>query len=82
MDALRGVIPAAIVLVMAGGFFGVMFARMVWAEDLKQARILADMRGQTVIIHDGAEQSIRDTIASLQHTIELQRQTIEILERK
>ncbi len=64
MDAARLVIPAAMVLVMASAFFGVVLARMVWADDLKHALRIDALRKQT-------EEHLRNTIESLERQLKL-----------
>lgn len=68
MDAVRLVIPAAIVLVMAGSCFGVVVARAIWADDLKQALRLREIWVQTQ--------------AALESRIRYQENELESLRRK
>lgn len=57
---------AAALLVSAGAFFGVITTRVLWADDLKQAQRIDEIRSQT-------EKHLRGQIDALQEQITLLR---------
>lgn len=75
MDVVRLVIPAAALLALAGGFFGVVLARMVWADDATHAaRLKAD--------YQKIQQSYNEIHAKDQSTIATMQRTIELFEAR
>lgn len=62
--ALPLVFWSAILLVMAGSLFGVSMARVLWADDLHQARSIDEIRSRT-------EKSLREQVAILQEHIRI-----------
>ncbi len=66
MDVARMVIPAAAALAMVSAFFGVVIARVTWAEDATHAD---KMTRSYKAIHEKDQ----ETIATMQRTIDLLR---------
>jgi hypothetical protein len=67
----------ASLLAMAGTFFGVVTARMVWADDLKHARRIDEIRSRTeaslrsrIETQEGIEAFLRSRIATQDKMIE------------
>lgn len=63
------VVPAALaaaVLAMAGAMFGVAMARLLWADDLKHAQRIDEIRRRT-------EVALKNTIESLERQIATQK---------
>lgn len=73
MDVVRLVIPAAAVLVIVGAFFGVVMARVTWADEATHAAKLKasyeEMQKTYLSIH-----------AKDQETIAVMRRTIDIMQ--
>ncbi|WP_316176281.1 hypothetical protein [Bradyrhizobium sp. SZCCHNRI1073] len=69
------VIPAAVVLAVSSAFFGVVLARVAWADE---ASFAAKMKAEYKEIHAKDQQ----TIASMRSTMDTMRQTIDMLQRK
>ena len=74
-SAAQMAIWSAIVLAMAGTFFGVCVARMIWADDLIHARTLG-------VNWEKSRTAMESTIDSLNRTIISQNQIINIQKRR
>lgn len=74
-DAARFAIPAAMVLAIAGAFFGVVIARIVWGDDLRHSLELKEY-------WDKSKTAMEGTIASQQRSIQAQEHTITILKSR
>lgn len=64
MHAFGMAVSAAAVIAMASAMFGVGMARMLWADDLKRARLIDEIRSRT-------EVHLRGTITALEKQIEI-----------
>lgn len=64
ISALHMAMWSAIVLAMCGAVFGVCVARLLWADDLKQAQTIDAIRSDT-------EASLRKSIAAMDRTIRI-----------
>jgi hypothetical protein len=76
MHAIPLSIIAAAILAMAGAFFGAAVARVIWAEDLRQAQARLNHAQELRKIWDETEASYKEHISILQrHVEELKKQT-------
>jgi hypothetical protein len=66
--AIPAILGAAL-LAMAGASFGVVMARMIWADDLKQAQHIDEIRSRT-------QQHMERQIEAMQGTIEIYKQRL------
>lgn len=71
MEAVRLVIPAAAALVMAGAFFGVVFARVMWADEATHAGELKAGYEKIQNDYNKIHETDQQTIASMQQRIEM-----------
>ncbi len=64
MDAIKLIVPAAAFLAMASALFGIVSARIIWADEATHA---ANMTKAYKKIHE----TDQETIAAMRRTIEL-----------
>lgn len=75
MDVVRLVIPAAALLVVVGAFFGVVIARMTWADEATRAAKTKARYEDMQRTYLGIHEKDQETMATMRRTIEiLQRQ--------
>lgn len=60
---------SSVVLAMAGSFFGVCLARLLWAEDLKFAKHIDEIRSRTAVARESIIKTQAETIAILKHRL-------------
>lgn len=72
MDAFRFVIPVAVLLTVAGAFFGIVFARFVWADE---ARFAGELKQD----YEKIRERYNAIHAKDQETIAIQSRTIKDL---
>lgn len=75
MGVLPVVVTGAMVLAAAGALFGVVLARVLWTEDLRQAIHIDEIRSRT-------ETSLRGSIAAQERMIALKDQLIVLLKSR
>jgi hypothetical protein len=71
MDVVRLIIPAAALLALAGAFFGVVVARVVWADDATQAAKLKASYQEIQRSYNKIHEMDQNTIATMRQTIDL-----------
>lgn len=71
MDVARLVIPATMLLACAGGFFGVVLARVTWAGDATRAAQLKASYEEIQRTYNKIHETDQSTIATMRQTIEL-----------
>jgi hypothetical protein len=69
------VIASAVLLAMVGALFGAGMARLLWADDLKQAKRIDEIRSRT-------EASLQRTIAAHEATIKALQAQRDLLESR
>lgn len=75
IDAFRLAAFGAAALAMAGAFFGVAMARWLWADDLKHAQEIDQIRSRT-------EASLQHRIDAQSGTIDTQQKIIDLLRHR
>lgn len=71
MDVARLVIPAAALLVMAGAFFGVVIARVTWADEAAKAAKLQASYEETRRAYLRIHEKDQETMATMRQTLDL-----------